>query len=90
VDSRYEVAYREELRAVDDQAKTVENIRARAGTLFSAAGVTTAIRRHPHGGGLTLGAVAFGKRFEAQPGLGLAQPVMTPSVSIASTFGDCP
>lgn len=41
--SVYEVAYREAVRAVDEQAKVLEQIRARAGTLFSAAGVTAGV-----------------------------------------------
>jgi type VI protein secretion system component VasF len=43
VEGRYEVAYQEALRAVDDQARVLEQLRARAGTLFSAAGVTAAV-----------------------------------------------
>lgn len=41
--SVYEVAYREAVRAVDEQAKVLEQIRARAGTLLSAAGLTAAV-----------------------------------------------
>lgn len=43
MDARYEVAYREAVRSVDDQIRTVENIRGRAATLFSAAGVAVAV-----------------------------------------------
>lgn len=43
VSSVYEVAYREAVRAVDEQATVLEQIRARAGTLFSAAGVTAGV-----------------------------------------------
>src|SRR5688572_17475922 len=43
VDDRYEVAYREAVRSVDDQIRTVDNIRGRAATLFSAAGVAVAV-----------------------------------------------
>ena len=41
--SVYEIAYREAVRAVDGQAKVLEQIRARAGTLFSAPGVTVGV-----------------------------------------------
>jgi hypothetical protein len=37
------VVYQEALRTVDDQVKTLENVRARAGTLFSSAGVVVAV-----------------------------------------------
>jgi hypothetical protein len=43
MDGRYELAYREAVRTIDDQLKTVDAVRARAGTLFSAAGVVAAV-----------------------------------------------
>jgi len=40
-DKPYRLAYELALRAIDDQAKVVDNIRARAGTIFAATALVT-------------------------------------------------
>ena len=64
----YEIAYREGVRTVDDQARNLEALRGRAGLLVSAAGVTAgllAIVAKDRSGGLStigpvVGIAAFG------------------------------